>query len=47
MELEGVEDPHYLAANEYGEDASAMEMLTKKVKQARAYIMVHQHTHKM
>jgi ribosomal protein L20 len=32
---------------EYGEDASAMKLLTKKVKQARAYNMEHRHTRKM
>jgi hypothetical protein len=31
MALEEVEDPHHLKITEYGEDASAVEMLTKKV----------------
>lgn len=31
MALEEVEDPHHLKINEYGEDKSAVEMVTKKV----------------
>jgi len=44
MAAEGVEDPHHLRPTEFGDDASAIEAIARKVRRGQGLVQLFQTT---